>query len=415
MSPNQQKYMERTRIAYVATRVMDTPFWAIYNMLQVILYKDLHASAFQITVMIALKPLVSLISMYWSSAVNKRRDRLVSNIIWARILGYLPFFFFPFIDNPWFFIFSFGLYMMLALGIVPAWMEILKLNIPGRSRERVFSYTQAFGYMGGGLLPFVLGWTLDGYFQSWRWVFPITASLALTSLYFQFRILIPNEKSPQPSESRPIFSHIAYLLTKPWKTAWELVSQREDFRNFQIGSMITGCALMIIQPASLFFFVDVLKLSYTELAIAFTLCKGLGFAITSPLWPRLMNQMDIYRLSSLVAALGCLFPICLILANWHLVWLYFGYICYGIMQSGNELIWNMSGPLFARDRDSSVFTSVSVLAAGLRGCCIPACGSFLAVSLGAPAVICISGFLYILAAFRLWDYAKQSKTFGFNT
>ncbi len=399
-------YLQRTRAAYVATRVLDTPFWAIYNMLQIILYKDLHASPFQISIMIALKPIVSLFSLYWSSAVNQRRDRLLSNITSARILGYLPFFFFPFVDNPWYFIFAFGLYMMLAVGIVPAWMELLKINIPNKTRERVFSYSQAFGYMGGGLLPFALGWTLDGYYQAWRWVFPATAGLALISLFFQFRILIPpgpqQDKIKTPSSS----SNQLYQLIKPWKSAWNVLSEKEDFRKFQIGSMIVGCGLMIIQPALLFFFVDTLQLSYTELAIALTLCKGLGFAATSPIWPRLFNQMDLFKLNSIIAALGCLFPFCLVLANGNIAWLYIGYICYGVMQSGNELLWNMSGPMFSKDNDSSVFTSVNVLAGGLRGCCIPALGSFLAVSLGAPTVIFFSGFLCFIGAIRLLSYSK---------
>lgn len=39
-------FQKRTRMAYVATRLLDTPFWAIYNMLPVILYKDLHATPY---------------------------------------------------------------------------------------------------------------------------------------------------------------------------------------------------------------------------------------------------------------------------------------------------------------------------------------------------------------------------------
>lgn len=96
--------VKRARLAYVSTRVLDTPFWAIYNMLPLILYKDLHATPLQVTAIVTLKPLVSLLSMYWSAAIYQRPDRLLSNILWARGLGYLPFFFFPFIENVWFFV-----------------------------------------------------------------------------------------------------------------------------------------------------------------------------------------------------------------------------------------------------------------------------------------------------------------------
>jgi hypothetical protein len=34
----------RTRAAYIWTRVLDTPFWGLFNLLPFILYKDLHAT-----------------------------------------------------------------------------------------------------------------------------------------------------------------------------------------------------------------------------------------------------------------------------------------------------------------------------------------------------------------------------------
>ncbi len=105
---------QKTRLAFVWTSVLNTPFWAIFNLLPFILYKDLHATPIQITAIIILKPAVSLFALYWSALIEKRKDRLLSNLIWARVLSHLPFFFFPFVDNPWFFIASFGFYMMLS-------------------------------------------------------------------------------------------------------------------------------------------------------------------------------------------------------------------------------------------------------------------------------------------------------------
>lgn len=393
--------LNKTQTTYIATRVLDTPFWAIYNMLPVIIYKDLHATPLQLALTIALKPLVSLLSMYWSARVNARPDRLKSNIIYGRLLGYLPFFFFPFIDSAWFFIASFALYMMLAVGIVPAWMEVLKLTIPKETREKVFSYTQAFGYIGGGLLPFALGFLLDEYFQSWRWLFPLAASLALLSFFFQRSLVIPVTTASQPPAEG--------ALLKPWKTAWNLLKERPDFRKFQIGSMIIGCGLMIIQPALPIYFVDYLALTYTEIAFAIALCKGISFALASPFWSKWIHKVNIYTLLSWIAAFGFLFPTCLYLSQVDLAFLWFGYFCYGIMQSGNELLWNMSGPFFSGDKDSSKFTSVNLLAVGMRGCIIPFLGSLLCTHFGASLVISLSALLPLLAIFPLYTYQKTAK------
>lgn len=400
-----QLFLRRTRFAYVATRVLDTPFWAIYNMLPFILYKDLHASPAQLAAIITLKPLVSIFSMYWSATINKRSDRLVPNILWARLLGYLPFLLFPFTDNPWYLIAAFGTYMMLQVGTVPAWMEILKLNIPGIERERVFSYTQAFGYMGGGLLPFAMGWFLDEYFQAWRLIFPVAACLGLAAAFFQFRILIPKDAHLEKPSSLP-FSLKDGLL-KPWKNVWNLLVSRPDFGKFQTGFMLVGSGLMIVQPALPVYFVDVLHLSYTELTFALTLCKGIGFALAAPLWTRWIHQYNIFRFSSIISALACLFPLFLIAASFHLYWLYIGYFIYGLVQSGNELAWNMSGPLFAKQEESSVFTSVNVVTVGLRGCVVPAVGSWICAAFNSPPVMLFSGFLCLAAALRFSFYSQQ--------
>src|SRR5690606_27390480 len=115
----------------------------------------------------------------------------------------------------------------------------------------------------------------------------------------------------------------------------------------------------------------------TELTIAFTLCKGIGYALTAKAWSDWFSEVDIYRFSSGVTALCCVFPLLLLAAKLHLFWLYAAYIVYGVMQAGSELSWNMSGPVFSRHENSSLFSSVNVLTVGLRGCFAPALGTSL--------------------------------------
>lgn len=400
--------LQKTRLAFMWTSILNTPFWAIFNMLPFILYKDLHATPLQVTAIIVLKPAVSLIALYWSSLIEKRKDRLISNLIWARALAHLPFFFFPFINNPWFFIASFGFYMVLARGTVPAWMEILKLNIPNISRERIFAYGSAFGYIGTAIIPFILGGLMDDYAQSWRWIFPGTALISLGAIVFKSRIPIALENTLNNYETVPRMSWQQQLL-KPWKSAWELIKRRPDFARYQLGFMLGGSGLIIMQPALPVFFMDRLNLSYTELAIALTLCKGVGFAVTSPAWARLMNKIDIYRFNSYVTVLAFVFPFCLIAAQYNLAWLYGGYLLYGVMQGGSEMSWHLSGPLFAKEEDSSVYSSVSVLSIGLRGCFVPAIGSWLCYSLHPIVVMVIGGGLCLMATMRMSAYSRQEK------
>lgn len=396
---------KKTQTAFIWTNILNTPFWAIFNMLPFILYKDLGATPLQVTAMIILKPAVSILALYWSMFIQNRKDRLVSNLIWARVISHIPFFFFPFIDNPWFFVASFGLYMMLARGTVPAWMEVLKLNIPGVSREKVFAYGSALSYLGAALIPFVLGGIMDSYQQSWRWIFPVAALISLGAIPFKNRIFIQLDRPL--NHQGPLWITWKQYIIKPWESAWELVSRRPDFIRYQLGFMLGGSGLILMQPALPVFFVDQLHLTYTDLAIALTLCKGAGFVLTSPAWARLMGQINIYRFNSFVTLLAFAFPFCLIAAQYQISWLYGGYLLYGIMQAGSEMSWNLSGPLFAKNEDSSVYSSVNVMTVGLRGCFIPAIGSFFIYQFNVIVVMILGSMLCLLSAFFMSRFSVQ--------
>ena len=143
--------------------------------------------------------------------------------------------------------------------------------------------------------------------------------------------------------------------------------------------------------------------------MALTLCKGVGFALASPAWAKELNRLDIFPFSGFIALLISLFPLFLITAKVDLLWLYIGYFCYGIAQAGSELVWNMSGPIFAREKDSSVFTSVNIVAVGIRGAFIPALGSFLIYSLSSTAAMAIGGLVSLFGALLFARYARKIK------
>jgi len=403
----QNHTLTKTKSAFIWTRLLNTPFWALFMMLKFILCKDLHATELQVTVFIALAPIVSILSVYWSSAINRRRDRLLSNLILANILKYIPFLFFPFVDNPWFFVFAAAFFTMFHRSGNPAWIEILKLNLQKQVREQIFAYGTTISFLGDGLFCFLLGFLLDRYDESWRWIFPITALISSISTYFQIRI-------PIQADSKELIREKISLKNQalaPWKNAWDIVRLRRDFVNFQIGFMVLGGGgLMIMQPALPTFFMSTLNLSYKELAIALTFCKGIGCALTSSSWARWFNKVDIYRFSSLVTIIGCLFPLCLIAAQFQLVWLYLAYGIYGVMQAGSELSWNMSGATFSKDEESSLYSSCNVLLIGLRGAIFPILGGLFVVMFNPATVISFGGILCLLATFKLLFESRKAES-----
>lgn len=395
----------RTRLAVLWTSLLNEPLWAVYSLFSFILYERLGASTLQIAVLMMLKPVASLLSVYWVSL--RKPEKVLSNVIWAGILSRLPFLFFPFIDNVWILVGSAIFYMMLTRGGMPSWVQILKLNLPEKERGVIFSWGSAIGYLEGVVLAVFLGLLLDNFHDAWRWIFPLSAMIGIVGVILQSRIPLELIKVKEGEKSKE-------FLLAPWKSAWKLLKEEKEFRVFQWGVMLCGMGLMIIQPALPQFFMDVLNLSYTDLAIALSIWKGVGFALTSPLWGQWISRINIFKLSSQIFILMGLFPLFLIFAPTSVFWVYAAYLIYGIAQAGSHLVWNLSGPLFSKEKDSSLFSNVNVLMVGVRGCIFPPLGSFFCAFFGPVAVLGLGGFFCFFGALYLFQKVRR-KTVCNNT
>ncbi|CDZ79690.1 Major Facilitator Superfamily protein [Candidatus Rubidus massiliensis] len=365
---------KKTYTGFVISNVFNAPLWAMYSLLVFIFYKDLHATPLQLTLLISIKPAIAILSFYWSSIIHKRPDLLKKNIFWATVVGFFPCFLFPFFENIWFYILAYGLYMMAIRAVIPAWMEILKINVPASERSKVFSHGSSINYLTGLALPIFVGHWMDVTPGIWRWMFPIAAICNSVSLFLLMSI--PLEQNALKAEKDEDFS-LKKAIVAPWKNFYVLMKTRIDFTHFQIIFMLGGLSIMVMQPALPNFFIETLHLSYTELAIAITICKGLGFAATSRLWANLMNKVNLYAISSLVTLFAAFFPILLIFAEGNWIWFYMAYLIYGIMQAGSEMSWNLSGPIFSKQEDSTQYSGVNVMLVGLRGCVGPSIGGLL--------------------------------------
>jgi len=395
LSP-QASLVQRTQLAFLCMRIMGTPCWCLLSMLVFILYKYVHLTPLQMTVIIALKPTSSLLSPYWSQAIYQRPDNIVSNLLWANFFRYLPLLFLPWIHSVWFIIFAFGLYMTLSRATIPAWMEMFKYNLPQAKREQLVAHGTIIDYLGTAILTVGAGIVLDHCAGSWRWLFCLTAILGIFSSFVLSSMTTFH--APLGRISGATGFNLQEKIIRPWKQVLDLIRHRPDFLRFQIGFMLGGAGLMIMQPALPQFFIDTLDLSFVEMGLAISLCKGVGVALSSTLWTKLFRQLNIFHLSALVTFFATLFPFLLLTTSWHLVLLYIAYAFYGVMQAGSELSWHMSGLVFAQDKDSSVFSATNVLTVGIRGCIIPAIGAMLLPVLHPMGIILFGALLCLMAS-----------------
>ncbi len=397
MAITQSPYFRPTRFAILSTSLLNEPFASLYVLLPFILHKNLGATALEIVILTILKPLVSVFSFYWSAHIDPQKLR--SNMTWAGVLARVPFLFFPWFHDVWFVVLSGATYMLFTRAAIPAWMEILKRNLPKETREKLFSTGSALGYAEGIFLALFIGQMLDNHPSSWGIFFFSSALLGIISVFVQSKIPIATATHYKAPQTLPLTQQIV----QPWQNMLRLIKSRPDFACFQWGFMAAGFGIMLIIPVLPIFFSDVLHLSYTDLAIAFCICKGLGFVFFSPIWARAMNRMSIASLTCLICLGFASFSIFLLFAPFSSILVYLAYIIYGVAQAGSHLLWHLSGPLFSQGEDSSQYSGVNILTVGMRGMIAPALGGLFCGAFGPIAVLafgiglCIYGGYHMIA------------------
>lgn len=409
----------RTWFACISLRLLSTPFWCLLSLMVFILYKQAQLSPWQVTLLIALKPMSSLLSPYWSHAICKRPDRILTNLAGANFLRHLPFLGILWIDASWYILLAFGIYMTLTRALIPAWMELVKINLPGRQREGMVSSITTIDFLGTALFAVGAGLFLDAYPDWWRELFAFSALLGMIGTAALLWVPPPIKKEGRlapPSilcrevgcEKYGLAKEAVRYALRPWKEVGALLRRRTDFLFFQIGFMLGGGGLMLMQPALPHLFVDTFHLSYTEMSLALSLCKGVGVALTSSLWTRLFRKITLFQLSAFVTLCATLFPFLLLATSLHLALLYIAYIFYGAMQAGSELSWHMSGLVFAREEESAPFSITNVLTVGVRGSLLPTLGALLLPTLHTVGVILFGACFCLLASLYFFSYRKKT-------
>lgn len=396
----------KTKLSLLWMNLSSEPLIAIYSSMPFILRKELGATVFQISLFTILSPVLAVLSFYWGSWLTHRKNRLLPNLIAAWILARVPFLFFPFINDFWMMFLCCGVYQLFSRASTPALMEIIKRNIPSKTRERVFSLYYALSIIEGIVIGLLLTQTLNICNNNWRMLFLACALISITSIFLQLQIKIPQEKetTPQPESKNPI--------TRPIKESFKLLKARPDFAYFQWAFMIGGFALMLTAPARSIFTADILPVSLTDVTIARCIFVGIGMAGSSFIWRKALELHGIDRLTSWILIGFGFYPLLLLLASSHISWFYLAHLLYGIVQGGSHLVWHLSGTIFAKDQNSTPFTTVNVLMIGLRGAVAPLLGCLLcqytspASVLVVGAIIGLSGGWFMLKRKRATKMAE---------
>lgn len=377
---------------YLLNRLFSSPLEALFTLLIFILSKELNATPLQLTIFAAAKPATSLVAFYLNAWMSKHKPNdWRFCLIGLSLLGCFPALLFPFMQNSWSFVLSYVIFMITLRASYPLWIEVLKNNFCIKNLGKICSKGSSINYLMIIILPFILSSWMDHNTQIWKKLFFICGFLQFfTSIPLFF---LPN--NPFTDEHLELSKEKTSL--NPLKESWHLLKTNTSFTRYLVVFFLGGFGIVAMQPILPIFFKDALNLSYKELAIAFSVCKGLSFILSTPFWTRLINQISIFRLNVLVNTFSCLFILGIFCSPFQLHALFVAYIFYGTMQAGCELSWNISSPLFAKSDNSQVYSRINLALVGIRGVMCPLIGQQIFLQFNAFGVFYFAIILCLLS------------------
>lgn len=380
--------MPISNILFLTNRLLHSPLEILFTLLVFILSKNLEVSPFQLTLLVSIKPISSFFAFYISSFIFDQPQRIRPYLFLNNLIGCLPCFFYPFIDNAWFYIVSYAIFLVTTRAVYPAWIEILKRNTEASALSKIIAQGSSLYHLMSMLLPPIMCYGMDQYKNLWAFLFMGFAILQVINMIPLSLIQIDKSvRIQQPS----------YNLLKK---GWSLLKDKPAFIHYQLLFFLGGAGIIGSQTVLPVYFKENLNLTYTQLGVAFSFCKGISFVLTSRFWAKISNKISLFHLNCLINIFSCLYFVFVIFANVDLHWLYLAYLFYGTMQAGCEMTWNLSGPFFSGRNESTIYSSLNLAFVGIRGCICPFLSYLIFVHTQAStvfamgALLCFSGIFY---------------------
>jgi predicted MFS family arabinose efflux permease len=387
IAPNHYKRVVST---YFLIYVLNAPLFALYGLIPFILYRDLGASALPITLVVAMRPIVAVFSSYWSYRLTSGLDHIRGNLVGATLLGLIPTLLLFLYPTVWGMILSFALYVFAERAMIPALMEVIKQTCTPEQQSKVVARGGLVMFTSSAICPILLSPLLDFLPGCWTWLFPVLGILSALRIPLLLMLPILDKRLKQ----------VPYSLLSPWKHAWKILRSRPDFAYYQLIFFLGGFGLMVMHPALPEIIKGHLDFSYTEIATAVALFKGVGFVLATPFWSERFTKTHIFTLCGWVTLMAGGSIALIFVALYYPPSIFMAYLLYGVMQAGSQLSWQMGGPLFSAAEDSSSFTSINVALVGVRGCIGPFLGGALCTiwspqhALAAGMFFCFAGSLF---------------------
>ncbi len=281
----------------------------------------------------------------------------------------------------------------------------LRANYPLAVRGRIYGLVGAVSGVAAMLAALFASSFIDSNAVWIRVVFPAAAACGVLGTLLFSRIPWRYD-GPRETKGPKGFAMIGHSLVSGWRGSIATLKRDKGFRDFEIGFMLYGIALLSATPLIATFAEKTLRVSTLEWSQAQRFAFPVSQLVMIPFVGWLSDKIGVVRVSGLAfLSMGLFFAAMTQVSEaWHLTALF---AFYGVGMAGVNVGWSL-GPLhFAPTGRAHHYSAVHVACVGIRSLVGPVLGLAVVKFASAPAAFVVSCVLECLAFVWMFRLARK--------
>jgi len=359
-------------------------FGVVLSLQEVIAKKALAATPTQITILFMSLSIARFSSILFTQIMQKYRNYRKFLII-AGIVQILSMSMIFFVNTAWAFIVLIWIFQIPQGIINPALNFIFSKNYDKNRRGKRVGIAISIMNLFALSASYGAGVILDINQQYFR---PILFAVGLLAGLASF--IIASISTPD-REITP--------FENPFKNMVKIFRRNRAFWYFKRNFFIYGFAFLLIGPIIPMFLVDVLHMSYKEVAFSRGVLSMFGLVFLAPFSGKIYDRHNPFQFASKPFAFLALFPLLLLIsASFGRFFAYSGFVIKSLTMAGVSIVWNLGSIFFSEHDQEATYQSIHITMTGIRGISAPLAGLISMTVLGYNWTFIISAVIFLTAS-----------------
>ncbi len=347
----------------------------------------LHASAWQITLLVMVWPASNFLSVFINSFIERRG--CYSKAVLAAGLLRLPVAAMFLSSDANVLLLLVACFSAADSVMVPVLNTILREKYAEGRRGILFGWAVSVFTFFSLPASLLAGRLLDADFGTYRLLFVAMALAGLAHSAIMAR-MASGISTRSPSDG-------AGLL----RSLFRVFSRDRQFAVFEACFMVYGFAFMMILPAIPFFARDILHLRYEQYAFAKGVLAQIGILLLSPFMGISVERIHPFRFTGLICLVLAAYPFLIAMGGVvraaGIPLFYAAFAVYSVAMAGINVSWNMSSLHFAPPGQAATYQGLHLTLTAARGLVAPLLGNLVLVYFGLTSTFLVSAGLFALA------------------